>query len=208
MGLLSKIQSRLELHRLEKKYTTRRKAGQTAPVAQYVDGEYFYQTPPSHSSDPNQQTPQLISSSSTFVASHGPQPNYGPPAVIFPSDPNSHPPSPWTNPTLNSYHNHNPSNNSFSFSNPASATTKHSSWHSSLTPTSNTSARNSSLTTTTARTSTAGESPMAISRNSKGQTWEPPKQGWGGDGTDAFRCDKREFRFDVERDRRSVGRVD
>ncbi|KAF7510012.1 hypothetical protein GJ744_007116 [Endocarpon pusillum] len=197
MGLLTKLQNRLELLRLEKKYTTRRKAG---PTAQYVDGEYIYQTANSTSSNAH-AVPQLTSSSSTYAASQHqhPHPPTSPTTISFPSAPA--PSSPWTN----------PHHSSSSSSNGGGRATKHSSWHSFLTASSfagsSSSARNSTHLTTTAPDSPAASS-SAISRNSRGQSWEPPKQGWGADGTDAFKEDKREFRFDVEKDRLTIGMVD
>jgi hypothetical protein len=200
MGFLSKFRSRLELHRLEKKYTTRRKSTPTsAAAAQYVDGEYIHQAPTSSTPSPSnyrQHGRQYTSSSSTFAASqHQPNRPTSPVVVSFASSPPS--------PRAPSNPHHNPSG---SF-----GVTKHSSWQS-LAPSSPigihaqggspSSPRNSTLTA-------AGDPPAspALSRNSKGQSWEPPKHGWGGNGTDAFREDKKDFRFDVERDRRSVGRV-
>ncbi|ERF72948.1 hypothetical protein EPUS_05029 [Endocarpon pusillum Z07020] len=182
MGLLTKLQNRLELLRLEKRYTTRRKAG---PTAQYVDGEYIYQTADSSSSNAH-AIPQFTSSSSTYAASQHQHPPTSPTTVSFTSAPA--PSSARTNPHHSS-----------------GIRTKRLSWHS-LTASSfaTSSARNSTLTAP----DSPATSSSAISKNSRGQSWEPPKQGWGADGTDAFKEDKREFRFDVEKDRMSMGMVD
>ncbi|KAI0206628.1 hypothetical protein F4808DRAFT_454548 [Astrocystis sublimbata] len=57
MGFLSKIQSRLEIYRLEKRYTRNRHRRSTfISNAQYVDGEYVYQTPTATGSSTNSST--------------------------------------------------------------------------------------------------------------------------------------------------------
>jgi hypothetical protein len=42
MGLMSKLQNKLELYRLEQKYTRRKNRNTFSTGAQYVDGEYVY----------------------------------------------------------------------------------------------------------------------------------------------------------------------
>jgi len=42
MGFLNKLHSKLELHRLEKKYARRKNRSTFVTDAQYVDGEYVY----------------------------------------------------------------------------------------------------------------------------------------------------------------------
>ncbi|EON65559.1 hypothetical protein W97_04797 [Coniosporium apollinis CBS 100218] len=49
MGLLDKIQAKLELYRLEQRYTRRSKRTTFVSDAQYVDGEYVYQSQSSSS---------------------------------------------------------------------------------------------------------------------------------------------------------------
>ncbi|EOA84738.1 hypothetical protein ACJQWK_06674 [Exserohilum turcicum] len=46
MGLIEKLQARLELHRLEQRYTRRDKRTTFISEAQYVDGEYVYASSP------------------------------------------------------------------------------------------------------------------------------------------------------------------
>ncbi|KAI1197479.1 hypothetical protein F5X97DRAFT_324514 [Nemania serpens] len=54
MGFFEKIQSKLELYRLEKRYTRNRHRRSTfISNAMYVDGEYVYQTPSSTGSSTN-----------------------------------------------------------------------------------------------------------------------------------------------------------
>ncbi|ETN42847.1 uncharacterized protein HMPREF1541_02005 [Cyphellophora europaea CBS 101466] len=43
MGLMSKLQNKIELYRLEQKYTRRKNRSTFTTGAQYVDGEYVYQ---------------------------------------------------------------------------------------------------------------------------------------------------------------------
>jgi hypothetical protein len=47
MGLIEKLQARLELYRLEQRYTRREKRTTFISEAQYVDGEYVYASAPS-----------------------------------------------------------------------------------------------------------------------------------------------------------------
>ncbi|KAL1794162.1 hypothetical protein ACET3X_007583 [Alternaria dauci] len=47
MGLMEKLQARLELYRLEQRYTRREKRTTFISAAQYVDGEYVYASSPS-----------------------------------------------------------------------------------------------------------------------------------------------------------------
>ncbi|KAI8939087.1 hypothetical protein NX059_004926 [Plenodomus lindquistii] len=47
MGLMEKLQARLELYRLEQRYTRREKRTTFFSEAQYVDGEYVYSSPAS-----------------------------------------------------------------------------------------------------------------------------------------------------------------
>ncbi|KAI0189087.1 hypothetical protein EV127DRAFT_408973 [Xylaria flabelliformis] len=57
MGFFDKIQSKLELYRLEKRYTRNRHRRSTfISNAQYVDGEYVFQTPSSTGSSTNSST--------------------------------------------------------------------------------------------------------------------------------------------------------
>ncbi|KAF9696618.1 hypothetical protein EKO04_005641 [Ascochyta lentis] len=49
MGLFEKMQARLELYRLEQRYTRREKRSTFISEAQYVDGEYVYASSPSSS---------------------------------------------------------------------------------------------------------------------------------------------------------------
>lgn len=47
MSLMEKLQARLELYRLEQRYTRREKRTTFISEAQYVDGEYVYASSPS-----------------------------------------------------------------------------------------------------------------------------------------------------------------
>ncbi|KAF1848553.1 uncharacterized protein K460DRAFT_76997 [Cucurbitaria berberidis CBS 394.84] len=47
MGFFEKLQSRLELYRLEQRYTRREKRTTFISEARYVDGEYVYASSPS-----------------------------------------------------------------------------------------------------------------------------------------------------------------
>jgi hypothetical protein len=47
MGIFEKLQARLELHRLEQRYTRREKRTTFISDARYVDGEYVYTSSPS-----------------------------------------------------------------------------------------------------------------------------------------------------------------
>ncbi|KAF1830913.1 hypothetical protein BDW02DRAFT_506417 [Decorospora gaudefroyi] len=47
MGLIERLQARLELYRLEQRYTRREKRTTFISEAQYVDGEYVYASSPS-----------------------------------------------------------------------------------------------------------------------------------------------------------------
>ncbi|KAH7409979.1 hypothetical protein DE146DRAFT_751696 [Phaeosphaeria sp. MPI-PUGE-AT-0046c] len=47
MGIFEKLQARLELYRLEQRYTRREKRTTFYSDAQYVDGEYVYTSAPS-----------------------------------------------------------------------------------------------------------------------------------------------------------------
>ncbi|KAF2687924.1 hypothetical protein K458DRAFT_385489 [Lentithecium fluviatile CBS 122367] len=49
MGLFDKLQAKLELYRLEQRYTRREKRTTFFSDAQYVDGEYVYATSPTSS---------------------------------------------------------------------------------------------------------------------------------------------------------------
>ncbi|KAF2746987.1 hypothetical protein M011DRAFT_403471 [Sporormia fimetaria CBS 119925] len=49
MGFFEKLQARLELYRLEQRYTRRDKRTTFYSDAQYVDGEYVYATSPTSS---------------------------------------------------------------------------------------------------------------------------------------------------------------
>ena len=62
MKLLSRLQDKLELYRLEQKYTRRKNRSTFTTGAQYVDGEYVYSSthanfnPASTTSSPTSQT--------------------------------------------------------------------------------------------------------------------------------------------------------
>jgi len=45
MGLIDKLQSKLELYRLEQRYARRKNRSTFTTGAQYVDGEYVYTSP-------------------------------------------------------------------------------------------------------------------------------------------------------------------
>ncbi|KAL1988399.1 hypothetical protein VTN96DRAFT_10082 [Rasamsonia emersonii] len=49
MGLIEKLQSKLELYRLEQRYARRKNRTTFHAGAQYVDGEYIYTNSPSSS---------------------------------------------------------------------------------------------------------------------------------------------------------------
>ncbi|OSS49048.1 hypothetical protein B5807_05778 [Epicoccum nigrum] len=49
MGLIEKLQARLELYRLEQRYTRREKRSTFISEARYVNGEYVYTSSPSSS---------------------------------------------------------------------------------------------------------------------------------------------------------------
>lgn len=66
MGLLATLRAKLAVHRLEQRYTKQREKRTTfVSGAQYVDGEYVYQ---SHQ-DPRQTVSDKNSSSSSFGSS-------------------------------------------------------------------------------------------------------------------------------------------
>ncbi|KAL6246126.1 hypothetical protein RBB50_007279 [Rhinocladiella similis] len=52
MGLLGKLQSKLELYRLEQKYARRKNRTTFSTGAQYVDGEYVYPSGPDYLDSP------------------------------------------------------------------------------------------------------------------------------------------------------------
>jgi len=54
MGLFERIQAKIELFRLERRYTRRRQTFVSNAI--YVDGEYVYQTPTSTGSSTNTST--------------------------------------------------------------------------------------------------------------------------------------------------------
>ncbi|KAI1171614.1 hypothetical protein F4777DRAFT_45815 [Nemania sp. FL0916] len=71
MGFLEKIQSKLELYRLEKRYTRNRHRRSTfISNATYVDGEYVYQTPNSTGSSTNSSSTTSTRISSRTKARH------------------------------------------------------------------------------------------------------------------------------------------
>ena len=198
MGFLRKMKSHFEIRKLEKKYTSRSRA-QPSSVAEYVDGEYLYPEP-QISTTPRfirsrEGPPQLASSSAAFAAEEG-RPRQTPACDITPwsqppdQDGDSVPPLQFP---------HTPTHASS-----ISTHTKHSSWTSLGAPSTATMDSSFSPHSRNQHSPQPPSTPLGLSRNSRGQTWEPPKQGWGGHGTDAFREDRREFRFDVERDRRSI----
>ncbi|KAF2012176.1 hypothetical protein BU24DRAFT_465741 [Aaosphaeria arxii CBS 175.79] len=49
MGFIEKLQAKLELYRLEQRYTRREKRTTFISDAQYVDGEYIYASSPTSS---------------------------------------------------------------------------------------------------------------------------------------------------------------
>jgi len=55
-GLLERIQAKIELFRLEQRYTRRHRRSTFVSNAIYVDGEYIYQTPASTGSSTNTST--------------------------------------------------------------------------------------------------------------------------------------------------------
>ncbi|KAI0409111.1 hypothetical protein F4802DRAFT_232583 [Xylaria palmicola] len=66
MGFFEKIQSKLELYRLEKRYTRNRHRRSTfTSNAMYVDGEYVFQTPSSTGSSATSSTISTPSSART-----------------------------------------------------------------------------------------------------------------------------------------------
>ncbi|KAK6364023.1 uncharacterized protein PV06_04380 [Exophiala oligosperma] len=52
MGLFEKLQSKLELYRLEQKYARRKNRTTYSTGAQYVDGEYVYPSGPDYLESP------------------------------------------------------------------------------------------------------------------------------------------------------------
>ncbi|KIW10940.1 hypothetical protein PV08_10239 [Exophiala spinifera] len=52
MGLFEKLQSKLELYRLEQKYARRKNRTTFSTGAQYVDGEYVYSGGPDYLGSP------------------------------------------------------------------------------------------------------------------------------------------------------------
>ncbi|KAI0876220.1 hypothetical protein GGS24DRAFT_452447 [Hypoxylon argillaceum] len=66
MGFFEKIQSKLEIYRLEKRYTRNRHRRSTfISNAMYVDGEYVYQTPSSTGSSTTSTTSTRVSARTT-----------------------------------------------------------------------------------------------------------------------------------------------
>ncbi|KKA26174.1 hypothetical protein TD95_005304 [Thielaviopsis punctulata] len=97
MGILDRIQAKIELFRLEQRYTRHRHRRSTFQTnAVYVDGEYVYQTP-------NNTGSSSDSNSSSGTASPGLNAlHYGPPSPISPSMPanNAMAAGTATNPTI------------------------------------------------------------------------------------------------------------
>jgi len=56
VGILERIQAKIELFRLEQRYTRRHRRSTFVSNAIYVDGEYIYQTPASTGSSANTST--------------------------------------------------------------------------------------------------------------------------------------------------------
>ncbi|KIX00958.1 uncharacterized protein Z518_10024 [Rhinocladiella mackenziei CBS 650.93] len=56
MGLIDKLQSKLELYRLEQKYARRKNRTTFTTGAQYVDGEYIYNSGPDSMRSPTMST--------------------------------------------------------------------------------------------------------------------------------------------------------
>ncbi|KAI1184762.1 hypothetical protein F5B17DRAFT_433245 [Nemania serpens] len=68
MGFFEKIQSKIEIYRLEKRYTRNRQRRSTfISNAMYVDGEYVYQTPSSTGSSTNSSTNSPTNSSTNSI---------------------------------------------------------------------------------------------------------------------------------------------
>ncbi|KAL1989859.1 hypothetical protein VTN49DRAFT_7056 [Thermomyces lanuginosus] len=65
MGLLEKLQNKLEVYRLEQRYTRRRNRPGIYATAQYVDGEYIYNYSPASSS-----TMSMSNKSSSYGSSY------------------------------------------------------------------------------------------------------------------------------------------
>ncbi|KAF2877879.1 hypothetical protein BDV95DRAFT_480503 [Massariosphaeria phaeospora] len=56
MGFMEKLQARLELYRLEQRYTRREKRTTFFSDAQYVNGEYIYATSPTSTTSKSSST--------------------------------------------------------------------------------------------------------------------------------------------------------
>ncbi|CBY01915.1 hypothetical protein IAQ61_006507 [Plenodomus lingam] len=65
MGLIEKLQARLELYRLEQRYTRREKRTTFISDAHYVDGEYVYAASTSASSSSSPASSAKFSTSTT-----------------------------------------------------------------------------------------------------------------------------------------------
>ena len=78
MGLIERIQAKIELFRLEQRYTRRRHRRSTfVSNAVYVDGEYIYQSPNTTGSSAN--TSRTNSTQNSSPASAAPSP---PPTIV------------------------------------------------------------------------------------------------------------------------------
>ncbi|KAK4224299.1 hypothetical protein QBC38DRAFT_371324 [Podospora fimiseda] len=72
MGLIDRIQAKIELFRLEQRYTRRRNRRSTfVSNAVYVDGEYIYQSPTSTGSSTSTSTSSTTTRSHTVGAASG-----------------------------------------------------------------------------------------------------------------------------------------
>lgn len=71
MGFLEQLRSKYELYRLEQRYTKREKRTTFISGAQYVDGEYVYNTSASTSSSPTSSTKSGQSGAGASAGSGG-----------------------------------------------------------------------------------------------------------------------------------------
>lgn len=86
MGLMDSIRSKLELYRLEQRYTRREKRTTFSSGAQYIDGEYVYPTATSSANSsamatPETETPPAFSPASVSSAQFSPHAGQSSPTV-------------------------------------------------------------------------------------------------------------------------------
>lgn len=67
MGLIDKIKAKMEIRRLEQRYTRREKRSTFISGAQYVDGEYVY----NHSTGGSSNSSSSFGSSNSYVPANG-----------------------------------------------------------------------------------------------------------------------------------------